>query len=66
MRIREVQVSGLEIPMKKVFATSRAKQDVAKHIVVQLFSDDGLVGIGEGAPRPHISGETIESAFLLI
>jgi len=66
MRIREVLVSSLEIPMKKVFATSRAKQDVAKHIVVQLFSDDGLVGIGEGAPRPHISGETIESAFLLI
>lgn len=52
--------------MKKTFATSRAKQDVAKHIVVQLFSDDGLTGIGEGAPRPHISGETIESAFVLI
>jgi len=66
MRIREVTVSSLEIPMKKAFATSRAKQDVAKHILVQLFSDDGLVGIGEGAPRPHISGETIESAFLLI
>jgi len=66
MRIREVQVSSLEIPMKRVFATSRAKQDVARHIVVQLFSDDGLVGIGEGAPRPHISGETIESSFLLV
>ena len=66
MRIREVLVSSLEIPMKKTFATSRAKQDVAKHIVVQLFSDDGLVGIGEGAPRPHISGETIESAFLIV
>ena len=65
MRIREVQVSSLEIPMKKTFATSRAKQDVAKHIIVQVLSDDGLVGIGEGAPRPHISGETIESAFLI-
>ncbi len=66
MRIREVQVSSLEIPMKKTFATSRAKQDIAKHVIVQLLSDDGLVGIGEGAPRPHISGETIESAFMLI
>jgi len=66
MRIREVLVSSLEIPMKKVFTTSRAKQGLAKHIVVQLFCDDGLVGVGEGAPRPHISGETIESAFLLI
>jgi L-alanine-DL-glutamate epimerase-like enolase superfamily enzyme len=66
MRIREVLVSSLEIPMRKVFSTSRAKQDVAKHIIVQLFSDDGLVGIGEGAPRPHISGETIDSAFPLI
>jgi len=43
MRIREVLVSSLEIPMKKVFSTSRAKQNVAKHIIVQLFSDDGLV-----------------------
>ncbi|MGD0550738.1 MAG: hypothetical protein ABSA81_09395, partial [Candidatus Bathyarchaeia archaeon] len=66
MRISEVLVSSLEIPMKKTFATSRAKQDIAKHIIVQLLSDDGLVGIGEGAPRPHISGETLESAFLLI
>jgi L-alanine-DL-glutamate epimerase-like enolase superfamily enzyme len=66
MRISEVLLSSLEIPMKRTFATSRAKQDVAKHVIVQLFSDDGLVGIGEGAPRPHISGETVESAFLLI
>jgi len=66
MKIREALVSCLEIPMKKAFATSRAKQDVAKHIVVQLFCDDNLVGVGEGAPRPHISGETIESASLLI
>jgi L-alanine-DL-glutamate epimerase-like enolase superfamily enzyme len=66
MKIREVLVSSLEIPMKKVFSTSRASQNVAKHIIVQLFSDDGLVGIGEGAPRPHISGETIESAFPIV
>jgi len=66
MRIREVLVSSLEIPMKKIFSTSRAQQNVAKHIIVQLVSDDGLIGVGEGAPRPHISGETIESAFVVI
>lgn len=66
MKIREVLISSLEIPMKKLFVTSRARQNVAKHVIVQMLSDDGLVGIGEGAPRPHISGETVESAHLII
>jgi len=66
MKITEIKVSSLEVPMKKTVKTSRAQQDVAKHIIVQIFTNNGLIGIGEGAPRPHITGENLESAFLTI
>lgn len=52
--------------MKKIFRTSRAQQNVGRHIIVQVFTDEGFVGVGEGAPRPHITGESLESAFLAI
>lgn len=66
MRIKEIEVFSLEIPMKKTFKTSRAQQNIAKHVIVQIFTENGLVGIGEGAPRPHITGENLESALITI
>jgi L-alanine-DL-glutamate epimerase-like enolase superfamily enzyme len=66
MRITKVKISSLEIPMKKTVKTSRAQQNVAKQIIVQVLTSNGLVGIGEGAPRSHITGENIDSVFLTI
>lgn len=66
MRISEIKIWALEIPMKKAFKTSRAQQNVAKHLIVQILTDNGLIGIGEAAPRPHITGENLESAFIAL
>lgn len=66
MRIKEIKVWSLEIPMKKTFKTSRAQQNIGKHVIVQISTGNGIVGIGEGAPRPHITGESLESATITI
>jgi L-alanine-DL-glutamate epimerase-like enolase superfamily enzyme len=66
MKITKIKISSLEIPMKKTVKTSRAQQNVAKHVIVQILTSNGLVGIGEGAPRPHITGENLDSVFLTI
>ena len=64
MKILEIKVASVEIPMKRAFTTARAQQTVAKHIVVQIMTENGLVGLREGGPRPHITGETVQSAFV--
>jgi L-alanine-DL-glutamate epimerase-like enolase superfamily enzyme len=66
MKISEIKLCALEIPMKKTFKTSRAQQKVAKHLIVQILTGDGLVGVGEAAPRPHITGENLESVFAVL
>ncbi len=66
MRIRNIRVLPIEIPLKKPFATSRRVQRVGRFIVVELETGDGLVGYGEVDPRPHITGEVLESALVVL
>jgi len=61
MRIKEVLVSPLRIPLKKPFVTSRATQTFANIVIVRIRDNEGTEGFGEADPRPHITGETLES-----
>ena len=36
---------------------------MSENLVVRVTLADGIVGYGEGVPRPYVTGETLESAF---
>jgi len=66
MRVKELTVSHVLIPLRKsVRHASHARTDTDS-LVVRCQLDNGVVGWGEGLPREYVTGETIDSAWDLI
>jgi L-alanine-DL-glutamate epimerase-like enolase superfamily enzyme len=61
MKITKIEALPFRIPLKKPTEWARGIQDAAEHILVKVYTDDGLVGLAEAPPRPTIYGESIES-----
>ncbi len=66
MRITSIDTFVFEAPLKTPFVTALRRVTHLRDIVVRLETDDGLVGYGEGAPTPQITGETEESILASI
>lgn len=54
------------LPMRQKFQHATAARDVSEGLLVRLRLADGSEGLGEGIPRPYVTGETIESAIAVI
>lgn len=57
VRIGEAYLYQMRIPLTSTFTISLGSQDSCESIVVELHSDS-MVGLGEGATMPQITGET--------
>lgn len=62
MRIAEVRVSPLDLPLTEPFETSLGTQTAAKNVAVAIETEDGTVGYGEGSPIAPVTGETQAAA----
>lgn len=60
MKIVEVRTSVVSLPRAKTLKTSYGSGDMAITVIVELHSDDGLVGVGQTAVAPRSYGETAE------
>ena len=60
MRLR---VGSLPIAFRSRFEHSAAARDEASNVVVIAADRAGNTGLGEGCPRPYVTGETVESAL---
>jgi len=54
------------LPMRQKFQHATAARDVNEGLLVRLRLSDGSEGLGEGIPRPYVTGETVESAIAVI
>jgi len=59
MKIIKIETKRLKVPLKKVFQTALRRVEALEDIVVMIHTDNGLIGYGEGAPTPVITGETL-------
>ncbi|RRS29913.1 MAG: L-alanine-DL-glutamate epimerase [Epsilonproteobacteria bacterium (ex Lamellibrachia satsuma)] len=66
MKISCIHTSTLKAPLKTPFITSLRRVDALEDLVVIIECDNGLVGYGEGAPTPVITGETMGSMVAAI
>ena len=66
MRITSIDTFVFEAPLKTPFVTALRRVTHLRDVVVRIETDDGLVGYGEGAPTPQITGETEESILASI
>jgi L-Ala-D/L-Glu epimerase len=59
----KVRLATLAIPFRHVFAHATAKRTQTANVLLRLESACGAIGLGEGCPRPYVTGETVETAL---
>ncbi|ESZ53667.1 enolase C-terminal domain-like protein [Mesorhizobium sp. L103C131B0] len=55
MKIARIESRILEIPVKKVVRTGIGAIDRIANVFVRIYTDDGIVGIGEAGPWPVVT-----------
>lgn len=61
MKITKIRTQILTAPLKNPFVTALRRVDVLCDLVVIIETDAGVLGYGEGASTPVITGETLGS-----
>ena len=57
MKLTDMKVELIKIPLKKPFRIAFAVQDHSVNVLVKLITDEGIWGIGEAAPFEPVTGE---------
>ena len=58
MKIAKIETIPFRIPLKEPKAWARGTIKAAEHILVKVYTDEGIVGVSEAPPRPTIYGES--------
>jgi L-alanine-DL-glutamate epimerase-like enolase superfamily enzyme len=60
MRLR---LASFPFPFRTRFEHAAASRDRAENVIVIAEDEAGRIGLGEGCPRPYVTGETVLSAL---
>lgn len=60
MRLVSATVYALRIPFTEAFKHSAKERTVCDSVVIRVRDEHGTEGFGEGAPRPYVTGETVD------
>lgn len=58
MQINRVTIHQYEIPLEEPFVTALKPIPELERVLVEVETDEGIVGLGEGAPAYEVTGET--------
>ena len=61
MKIKAIEAIAVSLPMKKPVQMAGETVTRADNVLVRIESDDGVVGWGEAASAPTMTGETVAS-----
>ncbi len=65
IKIRQVELYRLFIPLKEPFVISLGPIPNAENIVVVIRTDEGITGFGECSPFMSINGESMDTCFMV-
>ena len=66
MKIQDIRVGKVSIPLKTPFKTALRRVDTAEDLIVQVRADDGSVGYGNAPATVVITGDSHESVAAAI
>jgi L-alanine-DL-glutamate epimerase-like enolase superfamily enzyme len=66
MKIKRVEPIAVSLPMKKPVVMAGVEIRRADNVLVRIEADNGIVGWGEAASAPTMTGETVESMMAAI
>ena len=61
VQVRTIEPIALSLPMRKPVVMAGEEVRRADNVLVRIAADNGLVGWGEAASAPVMTGETLES-----
>lgn len=66
MRITNLTIHQYDIPLREPFVTALKPIPELERVLVEIKTDEGIVGLGEGAPAYEVTGETQRSTSAVI
>ena len=66
VKIKHVEAIAVSLPMKKPVFMAGVEIRTADNVLVRIEADNGVVGWGEAASAPTMTGETVESMMAAI
>ncbi len=66
MQLRRLTAYHVRIPLKHKVRHASHSREETDSLVVRCELDNGIVGWGEGLPRPYVTGETIDNVWSLL
>ncbi|MFB6218136.1 MAG: dipeptide epimerase, partial [Halobacteriaceae archaeon] len=66
MEIERVTVHQYDIPLEEPFVTALKPIPELERVLVEVETDAGVVGLGEGAPAYEVTGETQRSTAAVV
>ena len=66
MKLRRLDPVAVAMPLSKPIRMAGVEIKTADNVLVRLETDDGIVGWGEAASSPSMTGETVESMMAAI
>lgn len=66
MRLKSLTAYHVRIPLKHKVRHASHSREETDSLVVRCELDNGVVGWGEGLPRPYVTGETIDNVWSLL
>ncbi|MBI9050818.1 MAG: dipeptide epimerase [Anaerolineaceae bacterium] len=58
MRITSIEVQPLNLELQSALTVAYGSYPVLEYALLQIHTDDGLIGLGEASPDPEVTGET--------
>lgn len=66
MRASHLRTGSAPIAFRVSFGHASATRDRAENVLVEVRDADGRYGLGEGCPRPYVTGETVPGALAFL
>lgn len=63
MQIQSLDVLPLDLRLQAALTVAYGSYPVLNYALVKIYTDDGLVGLGEASPDPEVTGETQQSVI---
>ena len=63
LKIRQIELYKLSIPLIEPFITSLGRDDHAENVLVKIITEEGITGFGECSPYMPINGESIDTCY---
>ncbi len=66
MKIVDIKAYAIRIPLVEEFRIALGSSIYHEGVILEITTDEGIVGYGEGVPSRRITGETVETVMALI